>query len=158
VLRTSLTFSSFERNCWQGRLSVASRVDTWQGSGNSTLTVLRIAARNVRWILFAGEPTYRGSGSCEMFADVLCVRGQLCKRLRNAARKPPKVDDAVAEQSKPPSTSACCLVDNACDHCAPNATSQNSQPSSCAHASNIGRIGGFAVQQKVGDAVRSSSQ
>lgn len=99
MLRTSLTFSSFERNCWQGRLSVASWVDTWQGSGNSTLTVLRIAARNVRWILFAGEPTYRGSGSCEMFADVLCVRGQLCKRLRNAARKPPKVDDAVAEQA-----------------------------------------------------------
>jgi hypothetical protein len=70
-------------------ISAASWVGTWQGSGNSTLTVLRIAARNVRLVLSAGEPTYRGSGSCEMFADVLCVRSQFCKRLRDAAKKPP---------------------------------------------------------------------
>lgn len=36
--------------------SAASWVDTWQGSRNSTLTVLRMAAQNVRWILFGAGP------------------------------------------------------------------------------------------------------
>lgn len=66
--------------------SAASRVDTWQGSNNSTLTVLCVAERNVRRILSTAEPAYHEPGCCQINADVVCVRDQLCKRLRDAAR------------------------------------------------------------------------
>lgn len=126
-------------------ISAASWVNTWQGPGNSTLTVLRIAARDVRWILFAREQTYRGSRSCEMFADVLCVRGQLWQKAARCSEET-AIGGRCGRRTKQASFNVwVLLVENACDHCAPSATSQNTRPYSCAHASNIG---GLAVQQQ----------
>lgn len=126
-------------------------VNAWQGFDNSTLTVLRVAGQKVRC---AENPTYRGPGCCEMSADVF---SQLCRRLRDAARKLRQADKAIAKESKLLPASAHCWWEM---HASTARRTPLPQPLDCnlERARSILAVSVSAQQQQQRTAVRSSSR